>query len=66
MGGERGIAYYLSSLCLCYLTVECSTFEMSETRRGSPSFYYTVRRFLRERIGGGSLCYSEECGEGRL
>ena len=59
------ICYFIkwrSSLCLCYLTVECSTFEMSEIRGGSPSFYCTVRRFLREKIGGGSLCYSEKWG----
>jgi hypothetical protein len=49
------ICYFIkwrSSLSLCYLTVECSTFEMSEIRGGSPLFYCTVRRFLRERIGG--------------
>ena len=65
-GGIACLGCYWSSLCLCYLTVECSTFEMSEIRGGSPSFYCTVRRFLRERIGGRVIMLFWKMGKGHL
>ena len=39
------------------LTVECSAIEMSEINDGSPTFYYTVRQYLREKHLGRVIMY---------